>query len=122
MANQSGIPSANRRQVLVAGAGAAGSGVPAAVIVLGTAWGFVIHANLRVRLGPLEWLVATPAFHHWHHTSLAPLDRNFASTLPVLDRVFGTHHLPAHWPAAYGLADTVRNDAPAIETRAVPLD
>lgn len=97
------------------GAGAAGSGVPAAVIVLGTAWGFVIHSNLRVRLGPLEWLIATPAFHHWHHTSLAPLDRNFASTLPILDRVFGTHHLPAHWPASYGLADTVRNDAPVIE-------
>jgi sterol desaturase/sphingolipid hydroxylase (fatty acid hydroxylase superfamily) len=97
----------------LADAGAAGSGIPAAVIVLGTAWGFVIHSNLRVRLGPLEWLIATPAFHHWHHTSLAPLDRNFASTLPVLDRLFGTHHLPAHWPAAYGLAEAVRNDRAA---------
>jgi sterol desaturase/sphingolipid hydroxylase (fatty acid hydroxylase superfamily) len=99
---------------------AAGNGVPAAVVVLGTAWGFFIHSNLRIRLGPLEWLIATPAFHHWHHTSLAPLDRNFASTLPVLDRVFGTHHLPAHWPTAYGLADTVRNDAPVTDSGQIP--
>jgi sterol desaturase/sphingolipid hydroxylase (fatty acid hydroxylase superfamily) len=97
----------------LAGTSAAGSGVPAAVIVLGTAWGFFIHANVRIRLGPLEWLVATPAFHHWHHTSHAPLDRNFASTLPVLDRLFGTHHLPAYWPASYGLADAAPADPPA---------
>jgi len=89
----------------LAGAGAAGSGVPAAVIVLGTAWGFFIHSNVRVRLGILEHIVATPFFHHWHHTSLAPLDRNFAAMLPVLDRVFGTLHMPADWPRAYGLAD-----------------
>jgi sterol desaturase/sphingolipid hydroxylase (fatty acid hydroxylase superfamily) len=89
----------------LAGASAAGSATPALLIVIGTVWGFFIHSNLRVRLGPLEWLIATPAFHHWHHTSTAPLDRNFSSTLPFLDRVFGTWHLPATWPAAYGLAD-----------------
>jgi sterol desaturase/sphingolipid hydroxylase (fatty acid hydroxylase superfamily) len=87
----------------LAGAGAGGSAAPALVIVIGTAWGFFIHSNLRVRLGLLESVIATPAFHHWHHTSIAPLDRNFASTLPFLDRVFGTWHLPAEWPEAYGL-------------------
>ncbi|WP_051972237.1 sterol desaturase family protein [Massilia sp. 9096] len=89
----------------LAGAGTAGSAVPAVVIVLGTAWGFFIHSNVRVRLGLLEQVVATPFFHHWHHTSLAPLDRNFAATLPILDRVFGTLHMPSEWPRAYGLAD-----------------
>ena len=80
----------------------AGSGAPALVLVLGTLWGFFIHANLRWRLGPLEWLVSTPAFHHWHHTRNDHIDRNYASTLPVLDRVFGSHYLPGHWPAEYG--------------------
>ncbi|ELX08604.1 sterol desaturase-like protein [Janthinobacterium sp. HH01] len=89
----------------LAGASAGGSATPALVIVIGTIWGFFIHSNLRVRLGPLESLIATPAFHHWHHTSVAPLDRNFSSTLPFLDRVFGTWHLPDSWPAAYGLAE-----------------
>ena len=27
----------------------------------------------------------------------------YASTLPVLDRVFGTHYLPREWPAAVGI-------------------
>ncbi|WP_373987059.1 sterol desaturase family protein [Duganella sp. BuS-21] len=86
----------------LAGAGAAGSATPVLVIIIGTIWGFFIHANLRVRLGPLEWLVATPAFHHWHHSKSAPLNRNFSSTLPVLDMLFGTWHLPQSWPQDYG--------------------
>ncbi|HUB11780.1 MAG TPA: sterol desaturase family protein [Acetobacteraceae bacterium] len=65
-------------------------------------WGFFIHANLRWRLGPLEWLIATPGFHHWHHTRSELRDRNFASMLPWMDWLFGTCHLPKEWPAAYG--------------------
>ncbi len=117
-------------------AGAAGA-APAIVVVVGVAWGFFIHANLRWRLGPLEWLLATPAFHHWHHTNdTQNRDRNYAAMLPVLDRVFGTLHLPRHWPEVYGVdkpvgdtmaqqlvgpmlparrADAVRQHAPAAE-------
>lgn len=73
------------------------------VLVVATLWGFFIHANLRWRLGPLEQLIATPAFHHWHHTHTDHRDRNYASLLPWLDRLFGTYHLPAQaWPSAYG--------------------
>jgi len=99
----------------LAGPGLTGSAAPALVIVVGTLWGFFIHSNLRVRLGPLEWLLATPAFHHWHHSAVAPLNRNFASTMPLLDRVFGTWHLPAAWPEAYGLAPEPA--APAAEAK-----
>ncbi|MYM24828.1 sterol desaturase family protein [Duganella sp. FT135W] len=98
----------------LAGASAGGSVTPALVIIIGTVWGFFIHSNLRVRLGPLESLIATPAFHHWHHTSIAPLDRNFSSTLPFLDRVFGTWYLPDSWPLAYGIANApVKPSEPA---------
>jgi sterol desaturase/sphingolipid hydroxylase (fatty acid hydroxylase superfamily) len=69
-----------------------------------TVWGFFIHANVKWRFGPLEWLLATPAFHHWHHTLAEPRDRNFASMLPCWDVIFGTHHRPkGQWPAAYGV-------------------
>ena len=62
-----------------------------------------IHANVRWRWPRLRWLVATPAFHHWHHTSDEEgLDKNFAAFLPALDRIFGTAHLPDHWPRRYG--------------------
>ena len=52
-----------------------------------------IHANVRFRFGPLRWVTATPEFHHWHH-ALAPVNKNFAGQLPLLDVVFGTAHLP----------------------------
>ena len=88
----------------LAGPSAAGSVTPVSVILIGTVWGFFIHANLRWRLGPLEWIVSSPAFHHWHHTRIDHTDRNFASMLPVLDRLFGSHYLPRHWPAEVGIA------------------
>jgi sterol desaturase/sphingolipid hydroxylase (fatty acid hydroxylase superfamily) len=84
--------------------GPSGSVVPVIATLIGTVWGFFVHANLRWRFGPLEWLISTPAFHHWHHTRTGPINRNYASTLPWLDRVFGTHYLPANeWPEAYGI-------------------
>jgi len=74
------------------------------VMLLMTIWGFFIHANIRWRLGPFEWLVATPAFHHWHHTRTEQRDHNYASMLPWMDRLFGTHYLPRRqWPTAYGI-------------------
>jgi sterol desaturase/sphingolipid hydroxylase (fatty acid hydroxylase superfamily) len=84
---------------------ASGSLVPVIATLITTSWGFFIHANIRWRFGPLEWLISTPAFHHWHHTLSGPINRNYASTLPWLDRIFGTHYLPKEWPAAYGIED-----------------
>jgi lathosterol oxidase len=65
-----------------------------------------IHANVRFRLRPLRVVLATPAFHHWHHSAeLEAVDKNFAVHLPALDWLFGTYHLPDRWPNAYGLAE-----------------
>ncbi len=64
-----------------------------------------IHANVRFNLSSLEAWVATPRFHHWHHSSAREaIDRNFAVHLPIIDRVFGTYYAPAgKWPQAYGI-------------------
>jgi sterol desaturase/sphingolipid hydroxylase (fatty acid hydroxylase superfamily) len=66
------------------------------VMFLGPIWGFFIHANIKWRFGKLEWLIATPAFHHWHHTndSLAVINKNYAPMFPWVDRLFGSFHLP----------------------------
>jgi sterol desaturase/sphingolipid hydroxylase (fatty acid hydroxylase superfamily) len=62
-----------------------------------------IHANVRWRWPVLRWVIATPEYHHWHHTSDEEgIDKNFAGSLPLWDLVFGTVHLPAHWPKRYG--------------------
>ena len=66
-----------------------------------------IHCNVDYPLRWLNKILATPRFHHWHHTSDPRLlDRNFSISLPVYDLLFGTYHCPdATWPSAYGLVD-----------------
>ncbi|HEU0202815.1 MAG TPA: sterol desaturase family protein [Burkholderiaceae bacterium] len=62
-----------------------------------------IHANVRWRFPGLRWLISTPAYHHWHHTSDEEgIDKNFAQFLPFWDVLFGTAHQPSHWPRNYG--------------------
>ncbi len=88
--------------------------IPVLIVLVGTFWGFFIHANLRWRFGPLEWLIATPAFHHWHHTRTDHLDRNYAATLPWLDMLFGTYYLPPRtWPERYGTETPVSSNLAA---------
>jgi sterol desaturase/sphingolipid hydroxylase (fatty acid hydroxylase superfamily) len=85
--------------------------VPLAVALAGSLWGYFIHANLRWRLGWLEYLIATPAFHHWHHHNAGPggaRHANYAPTLPFLDRIFGTWYLDkAGFPDKYGIDEPV---------------
>ena len=79
--------------------------MPLLVILTGTVWGFFIHSNVRWRFGRLEWILSSPAFHHWHHTNDGPevLNRNYAAMLPWVDKCFGTFYLPKkQWPAKYG--------------------
>jgi sterol desaturase/sphingolipid hydroxylase (fatty acid hydroxylase superfamily) len=71
-----------------------------------TAWAYFIHANLRLRLGWLEKIITTPAFHHWHHTNddSAHINKNYAALLPICDMVFGSYFLPKNQlPGSYGL-------------------
>jgi len=65
-----------------------------------------IHANVNFRFGWLDWVIATPRFHHWHHSAqFEAIDKNFAVHLPLLDKLFGSLHLPRQeWPATYGIA------------------
>ena len=51
-------------------------------------WSYFIHANVRWRLGPPEEIISSPAFHHWHRTLEDHKDHNYASMLPVMDRVW----------------------------------
>lgn len=64
-----------------------------------------IHANVRWRFRPVRRLIATPAFHHWHHSAeAAAVDKNFSVHTPIWDILFGTYYLPDSWPTRYGLS------------------
>jgi sterol desaturase/sphingolipid hydroxylase (fatty acid hydroxylase superfamily) len=66
-----------------------------------------VHANLNWTLGPFKYVIAGPVFHRWHHTAAERGgEKNFASTFPVLDLMFGTFYMPKDKvPDAYGVAD-----------------
>ena len=49
------------------------------------------HSNIKLPWGPLKYLIVTPEFHHWHHSSdRAALDRNYAAHFAFIDHAFGT--------------------------------
>ena len=80
-----------------------GTGIIVVVTLISATWGFFVHSNVAWRFGPLEWLVSTPHFHHWHHTKTGPINRNYSSNLPWLDWIFGSLYLPKEWPGDYGI-------------------
>src|SRR6266511_174156 len=59
------------------------------------------HTNLNVNIGPLKYLIITPAYHRVHH-STSHSRTNFGTTFSIWDGMFGTYHDPA----------TVAPDAP----------
>ncbi len=70
-----------------------------------------IHANIRFRFPVLRRILATPEFHHWHHSSeQAAIDKNYAGFLPIYDLIFRTAYFPKHLASRYG---TVSNGVPA---------
>ena len=71
-----------------------------------------VHANLDWTLGPFKYVIASPVFHRWHHTTAERGgEKNFfAATFPVLDLIFGTFYMPNYMPKGvlpdrYGIAD-----------------
>jgi len=66
-----------------------------------------VHANLDWTLGPFKYVIASPVFHRWHHTAAdRGGEKNFASTFPILDVIFGTFYMPAgQLPDRYGIDD-----------------
>jgi sterol desaturase/sphingolipid hydroxylase (fatty acid hydroxylase superfamily) len=87
--------------------------VPMLTLIVGTVWGYFIHANVRWRFGWLSMLISTPAFHHWHHTNDEHIDKNYASMLPIMDLVFGTWYMPKVWPSKYGIDAPMAPGMPA---------
>ena len=75
---------------------------------------FFLHTEAIGRLGPLEWVLNTPAHHRVHHGRNAPyVDKNFGGMVIVFDRLFGTFAAEtAGEPIRYGLAHPLGSKSP----------
>jgi len=73
-----------------------------------TFYSTLLHANLNWSFGPLRYVIASPLFHRWHHTTEERgLDKNYAPVFPLLDMVFGTFYLPnGIHPTRFGTSRT----------------
>jgi alkylglycerol monooxygenase len=64
---------------------------------------FWIHTRAIGKLGPMEWVFNTPSHHRVHHARNPKyLDKNYAGTLIIWDRLFGTFQAEEEEPV-YGL-------------------
>ncbi|MFT5881120.1 MAG: sterol desaturase/sphingolipid hydroxylase (fatty acid hydroxylase superfamily) [Moritella sp.] len=61
------------------------------------------HANVQINVGWLRYLVVTPQFHHWHHSSdKAAIDKNYAAYFSFIDYLLGTAvRNQKEWPDNY---------------------
>ncbi|MCX2980581.1 fatty acid hydroxylase family protein [Halieaceae bacterium IMCC14734] len=70
--------------------------------------GIFQHANLQLRLGPLNWIFSMAELHRWHHSrTIEEANTNFGQTISIWDWVFGTRFLPKDRepPRDIGIAD-----------------
>jgi sterol desaturase/sphingolipid hydroxylase (fatty acid hydroxylase superfamily) len=75
-----------------------------AIVPLMSFYVMFLHSNVRWSFGPLRWVLVSPAYHRWHHSSDEEgLDKNFAGIFPMWDLLFGTAYLPRSLPTKYGL-------------------
>ena len=65
-------------------------------------YGLLLHSNVRWTFGPLRRVIATPAFHRWHHSATVH-HVNYGGFLVVWDRLFGTFYLPDAAPKTFGV-------------------
>lgn len=81
-------------------------------------WGYFVHANLRLPLGPLTPVFAGPQWHRLHHSiETEHRDRNFAAFFPIYDILFGTYTRPrrGEYPAT-GLHSRETLNGPLLAT------
>ncbi|WP_374397982.1 sterol desaturase family protein [Tabrizicola sp.] len=64
---------------------------------------FYVHLDLDWTHGRFKYLIASPAFHRWHHADVPEAQgKNLATMVPLFDVVFGTYYDPGPCRAPMG--------------------
>ncbi len=70
--------------------------------------GLFQHANIDIRLGPLNYVFSVLEVHRWHHSTVVEeANSNYGSNLMIWDVLFGTMYLPRdrRAPDTIGIGD-----------------
>lgn len=72
---------------------------------------FWVHTEYIKKLPIIDYFFATPSNHRVHHgTQEQYIDKNYAATFIIWDRIFGTYE-PEGEPVIYGLTTNIKNKA-----------
>ncbi|MFF2327237.1 MULTISPECIES: sterol desaturase family protein [unclassified Streptomyces] len=92
-------------QMALASAGFSGD----SVLIVGlfvAAQGYFVHANIDVRIGRLNHVLASPEQHRLHHSTDLAEAGHYGSDLSIWDHLFGSYTWrPGREPIAVGLGD-----------------
>jgi sterol desaturase/sphingolipid hydroxylase (fatty acid hydroxylase superfamily) len=74
-------------------------GAPAEMMTLLGVWiavhGMYQHSNIRLRLGPLNYIFSMAELHRWHHSLvLEEANANYGNNIILWDLIFGTFFYP----------------------------
>ena len=74
----------------------AGEEVLALFALVSAVHGLFQHANVPLRLGPLNWFFSMAELHRWHHSKrLEEANTNYGANLILWDIVFRSRFLPS---------------------------
>ena len=82
--------------------------VPWLVLVIAGTHAYFIHSSAAFNIGPLRYVICDNRFHRIHHSrEPTHLGRNFGTSTPLWDVLFGTAYFPRadEWPRV-GLEET----------------
>jgi sterol desaturase/sphingolipid hydroxylase (fatty acid hydroxylase superfamily) len=70
-----------------------------------TLYAIMLHANVGWDFGPLRYVIASPAYHRWHHSAEPEaINKNFSGLFPFVDAIFGTLYFPRlRQPRVFGV-------------------
>jgi ornithine lipid hydroxylase len=74
-------------------------GLDPEILLLVTTWiavhGLFQHSNIKLKLGPLNYIFSMAELHRWHHSlNLEEANRNYGNNIIFWDIVFGTFFYP----------------------------
>lgn len=70
-----------------------------------------VHTRYDVSLGWLNYIIATPRYHHWHHADEPEAyNTNFGNTFAVWDVLFGTYRVPGRYNGRFGVQELPGQD------------
>lgn len=57
--------------------------------------GMFKHCNIKVKIGPLNWIFGASEVHRWHHSKkMEEANANYGTNIVLWDMIFGTYYFP----------------------------